>query len=59
MNPRAQAFFFPESYPAILAALEYFRLHPDETKCYPEDEPLTLEIVSIEELPPHIQHLLP
>lgn len=43
----------------IFAALEYFRLHPDETKCCPEDEPLTLEIVSIEELPPHIQHLLP
>lgn len=43
----------------ILSALEYFRLHPEETKYNEEDEPLTLEIVSIEELPPHIQHLLP
>jgi len=59
MTPRAQAFFHADPAAAILAAIEYFKLHPEETKYDQEDEPLTLEIVSIEELPTHIQLLLP
>jgi len=59
MTPRAQAFFHADPAAAIVAAIEYFKLHPEETKCCAEDEPLVLEIVSIEELPPHIQLMLP